>query len=143
MADIPHFKLNTGATIPSVGLGCWQGKAGDNSSDPELVDAIKMAIDTAGYRAKKVDFEAVLTGALKGESPGLRASNPFGAGSGIGDAANGALTNSFTVGRGGSVDRRAEVSAMTLDNVKFRVITQQVTNSLSSIRSVIAEMGRG
>lgn len=100
-------------------------------------------IDTEGYRAKTVNFEAVLSGAMKGESPGLRASNPFGAGSGVGDAANGALSNSFAFGRGGTVDRRAEVSAMTLDNVKFRVITQQVTNSLSSIRSVIAEMGRG
>lgn len=50
MADIPYFKLNTGAKIPSVGLGCWQGKAGDNSSDPEVVDALKLAIDKVGYR---------------------------------------------------------------------------------------------
>ena len=32
---------------------------------------------------------------------------------------------------------------MMNDNVRFRVLTQQVTNQISAMRSVIAEMGRG
>ncbi|MCW2928495.1 MAG: flagellar basal-body rod protein FlgB [Thermoleophilia bacterium] len=101
-------------------------------------------IDTDGYRAKTVNFESALSSAMKGQDPGLLGSSPFGSsGSGVGDAATGALTNAFVTSRGGAVDRRTEVSAMTLDNVKFRVLTQQVTNSLSAVRSVIAEMGRG
>lgn len=104
-------------------------------------------IDTKGYRARTVDFERVLGAAMKGESPGLRAHNPFGAGSPYGDATGGAsLSGMFTSQekRGSAgVDRTTEVSAMMNDNVRFRVITQQVTNQISAVRSVIAEMGRG
>ncbi|SPO23259.1 probable GCY1 - galactose-induced protein of aldo/keto reductase family [Ustilago trichophora] len=56
MADIPSFTLNTGAKIPSVGMGCWQGQPGagqDNSLVSALVTAIKLGyrhLDTAtGY----------------------------------------------------------------------------------------------
>ena len=104
-------------------------------------------IDTEGYRARTVDFERVLGAARKGENPGIRFHNPFGAGSAFGDAQSGAsLSSSFTAEeKHGSkgVSRTTEVSAMMNDNIRFRVITQQVTNSLSSVRSVIAEMGRG
>ncbi|SNX83117.1 probable GCY1 - galactose-induced protein of aldo/keto reductase family [Melanopsichium pennsylvanicum] len=48
MAEIPQFKLNTGAHIPSVGMGCWQGQPGAGA-DNELVDALKKAI-SVGYR---------------------------------------------------------------------------------------------
>ncbi|EST07709.1 NADP-dependent oxidoreductase domain protein [Kalmanozyma brasiliensis GHG001] len=47
-ADIPSFTLNTGAKIPSVGMGCWQGQPGAGK-DNELVDALVKAINV-GYR---------------------------------------------------------------------------------------------
>ncbi len=109
-------------------------------------------IDTKGYRAKTVDFERVLGAAMSGESPGIRFDNPFGAGSTFqaGTSAakeGGTLSSAFAVqqktGKGGTVDRVTEVSSMMNDNVRFRVLTQQVTNQISSVRSVIAEMGRG
>ena len=48
MASIPHFKLNSGYSIPSVGMGCWQGQPGAGV-DNELVDALGVAFKT-GYR---------------------------------------------------------------------------------------------
>lgn len=103
-------------------------------------------IDTEGYQAKTVDFERVLGVAMKGDPPGVRFHNPFGAGSAVGDASTGGtLSSAFAVESGGGkkVDRTTEVSAMMNDNIRFRVITQQVTNQISAVRSVIAEMGRG
>ena len=108
-------------------------------------------IDTQGYRAKTVDFERVLGAAMSGDNPGLRYADPFGAGSAFhaGTAAaseGGTLSSAFaTQDRAGQpgVDRGEEVSAMMNDNVRFRVLTQQVTNQISALRSVIAEMGRG
>ncbi|ETS62974.1 hypothetical protein PaG_02744 [Moesziomyces aphidis] len=47
-ADIPSFTLNTGAKIPSVGMGCWQGQQGAGR-DNELVSALLTAIKV-GYR---------------------------------------------------------------------------------------------
>ena len=38
-----HFALNTGATIPAIGLGTWQAKPG------EVKDAVKHALQV-GYR---------------------------------------------------------------------------------------------
>jgi flagellar basal-body rod protein FlgB len=104
-------------------------------------------VDTKGYRAKTVDFESVLGAALKGEDKGPHWSNPMAGGSAFADAAHGgSLSSAFTVanrsGKAG-VDRTQEVSLMANDNIRFRVLTQQVTNQLSAIRSVIAEMGRG
>ena len=80
-----------------------------------------------------------------------RRADPFGAGSAFhaGTAAaseGGTLSSAFaTQDRAGQpgVDRGEEVSAMMNDNVRFRVLTQQVTNQISALRSVIAEMGRG
>ncbi|TFK48890.1 Aldo/keto reductase [Heliocybe sulcata] len=40
----PNFKLNTGATIPAVGLGTWQSKPG------EVKDAVEYALKEVGYR---------------------------------------------------------------------------------------------
>lgn len=49
MADIPYFTLNTGAKIPSVGMGAWQGSQ-SSGQDKELVAALVDAINKAGYR---------------------------------------------------------------------------------------------
>ena len=102
-------------------------------------------IDTEGYRARTVDFESALKSAMSGDDPGHRYSNPL-AGGAV-DASSGAsLSSSFrTTHRGGApgVDRTTEVAGMMNDNVRFRVLTQQVTNQLSAAKSVIAEMGRG
>ncbi|MCW2923363.1 MAG: flagellar basal body rod protein FlgB [Thermoleophilia bacterium] len=104
-------------------------------------------IDTEGYRAKTVNFERVLGAALNEPDPGTMAHNPFGASRAVADASDGAsLSGSFAAenkrGKAG-VDRTTEVSDMMNDNIRFRVITQQVTNQISAVRSVIAEMGRG
>lgn len=104
-------------------------------------------IDTEGYRAKTVDFERVLRSAMQGSDPGVRLHNPLGPDGAHAGAQRGAsLSASFTTeevrGKDG-VDRTSQVAQMMNDNVRFRVITQQVTNSISSVRSVIAEMGRG
>lgn len=48
MADIPSFTLNTGAKIPSVGMGCWQGQPGPGL-DNELTSALLKAF-SVGYR---------------------------------------------------------------------------------------------
>lgn len=47
-ADIPSFTLNTGANIPSVGMGCWQGQPGAGQ-DQDLVSALVTAVKL-GYR---------------------------------------------------------------------------------------------
>lgn len=108
-------------------------------------------IDTEGYRAKTVDFERVLGAAMHGDNPGVRVGNPFGAGSAFragtsAAAEGGSLSSMFAKQQrssGKGVDRVTEVTAMMNDNIRFRVLTQQVTNQISSIRSVISEMGRG
>ena len=103
-------------------------------------------VDTEGYHAKTVDFESVLSAARKGDDPGNNYRNPFGPGSAVGDAASGSsLASTFAVEKSSKadVDRTTEVSEMMNDNVRFRVLTQQVTNQISAMRSVIAEMGRG
>lgn len=48
MAKLHTFKLNTGALIPSVGMGCWRGQPG-LGPDKELMRSLKLAIQ-AGYR---------------------------------------------------------------------------------------------
>ncbi len=107
-------------------------------------------VDTDGYRAKTVDFERVLGAALKGEKDGTYYDDPFGANSayhsGVEAASQGASLSSMFAEQQRTkpgVDRANEVSAMMNDNVRFRVISQQVTNQISAVRSVIAEMGRG
>jgi flagellar basal-body rod protein FlgB len=106
-------------------------------------------IDTKGYQAKTVDFEKVLSAKLKGDDPGLMYSNPLASpdSSSVRDAQDAAsLSQHFSAsnrtGQPG-VDRTTEVSMMMNDNIRFRVLTQQVTNSISAMRSVISEMGRG
>jgi flagellar basal-body rod protein FlgB len=100
-------------------------------------------VDTEGYHAKTVDFERVLGAAMKGEDPGNMYYSQFSA---AGDAVAGsAISGKFGVERSHKegVDRTTEVSEMMNDNVRFRVLSQQVTNQISAVRSVIAEMGRG
>jgi len=104
-------------------------------------------VDTKGYRAKTVDFEGVLGSAMQGDAPGIRFNNPLATASSMRDGADGAsLSSQFSVetkaGKAG-VNRTTEVSEMANDNIRFRVLTQTVTNNISAVRSVIAEMGRG
>jgi glycerol 2-dehydrogenase (NADP+) len=51
----PVFKLNTGASIPSVGLGTWQSKPTELEEVAPFTfrtnnQAVIYAIDTVGYR---------------------------------------------------------------------------------------------
>lgn len=104
-------------------------------------------IDTKGYHAKTLDFESVLSSALNKPDPGTMFGNPLATASSLRDGVDGAsLSSRFKTTRAageGGVDRTTEVSEMSNDNVRYRVLSQQVTNSLSAVRSVIAEMGRG
>jgi len=103
-------------------------------------------IDTEGYRSKTVDFERVLGAAMQHDDPGTMFRNPLGGTGSVGDAYGaGDLVSRFSEKRSAEqgVNRTTEVAEMMNDNVRFRVLTQQVTNQISAMRSVIAEMGRG
>ena len=104
-------------------------------------------VDTKGYRARTVDFESVLGAAVNGKDPGIRFNNPLAGASSVLDARHGgAISNAFSISdRKGDagVDKSTEVGRMMNDNIRFRVLTQSVTNQISSMRSVISEMGRG
>jgi flagellar basal-body rod protein FlgB len=115
-------------------------------------------IDTPGYQARTVDFESTLRKALKSDDA---STGPMGANGAmlpnpIADAATaGELSGTFNVvkrpisrfgdgtGNSDGIDRTQEVSDMMTDNIRFRVLSQQVTNRISELRSVIQEMGRG
>jgi flagellar basal-body rod protein FlgB len=104
-------------------------------------------VDTAGYQAKTVDFESVLSAAATSSS---NAGSPMDANgahmpNSVSDAMTaGKLTSQFAVEQTGSrVNRGHEVQQMMLDNIRFRVLSQQVTNRISELRNVISEMGRG
>lgn len=107
-------------------------------------------IDTPNYQARTVDFESTLRGAIDaGRSGNPMAADGAQLSSSVADSVTaGELTSKFAVeGRpgapGGRVDRTQEVSSMMNDNIRFRVLSQQVTNRISGLRSVISEMGRG
>lgn len=108
-------------------------------------------VDTEGYRARTVDFEKVLRSHLS--------SGPTPAGGGSGMGADGAalpssMSDAMTGGglatrfsvvkRAGTtgVSRNTEVGEMAMDAIRFRVLTQQVTNRINGLRGVISEMGR-
>lgn len=46
MTSVPTFKLNTGATLPSVGMGCWMGEPGKGD---EVISGLTEAFKV-GYR---------------------------------------------------------------------------------------------
>ena len=123
----------------------------DGISMRQQVHAENIAnVDTEGYKARTVDFENVLSHALTSTS--TDASNGAG-GSGFGSAVAGAqggadnLSSHFTTsirrGAAGHVDGTQETSEMMNDNVRYRVLSQQVTNRLQELKGVISEMGRG
>ena len=131
--------LGTNFGIMSAGL--------DGLAQRQQVHAENLAnVDTPGYRARAVNFEGELSSAMAQAQAHGAESSMFAAAPGIGsssanDARNGAA---FSVSRtNGPVDRQAEVHAMMNDNIRYRVLTQQVTNRLSELRSVLSEMGRG
>jgi flagellar basal-body rod protein FlgB len=100
-------------------------------------------VDTPGYQARTVDFESTLRSAMSapGDDHSLMTAAPALRNGPLGDAQDG---SSFTASaNGGPVDRYAEVQGMMNDNIRYRVLTQQVTNRLSELRSVLSETGRG
>lgn len=107
-------------------------------------------VDTPGYQSRTVDFESVLANAREG-SFGHGASPLAADGaalpSSIADAATGGgLSGRFAVTTrpgGGPTSELTETSEMMNDNIRFRTLTQQVTNRISALKSVLAEMGRG
>lgn len=104
-------------------------------------------IDTEGYQARTVDFESTLKNAIDEPSNSPLGANGAGLPNSVSDAAvgSGALQSNFQVkatpGAPG-VNKDHEVSEMMNDNIRFRVLSQQVTNRISELRSVIAEIGR-
>lgn len=112
-------------------------------------------VDTVGYRSKTVDFEKVLSSELNAPaSISPMAADGAMMPSSMSDAATGAgavsgvrphLSTRFAAqARGGTpgVNRNTEVNEMVTDSIRFRVLTQQVTNRISGLRAVISEMGR-
>jgi flagellar basal-body rod protein FlgB len=105
-------------------------------------------LDTPGYTPKTVDFESTLKAAIDNPGAGSDPMNADGAAlpSSVGDAATGAggLSANFTItDRSGTMNTASEVEAMVNDNVRYRVLSQQVTNRISTMRSVLSELGRG
>jgi flagellar basal-body rod protein FlgB len=109
-------------------------------------------VDTVGYRARTVDFEKVLSSELNAPATvSPMAADGAMMPSSMSDAATGAgalrphLSSRFAAkARGGSpgVNRNTEVNKMVTDSLRFRILTQQVTNRISGLRAVISEMGR-
>ncbi|CAO1622112.1 unnamed protein product [Parajaminaea phylloscopi] len=67
--EIPHFKLNTGAKVPAVGLGVWLGKPGaEDINHRHVEDAIEIALEK-GYRhidtARLYDNETQVGNAIR------------------------------------------------------------------------------
>lgn len=104
-------------------------------------------VNTEGYKARTVNFEAALRSAIrlpKGAS--IAAAAPGGPATVADARLGGALASRFapsTRRGGGPVDKTHEVGLMMNDNIRYRVLTQQITNRISELRSVISEMGRG
>jgi flagellar basal-body rod protein FlgB len=105
-------------------------------------------VNTEGYNAKTVSFEGSLRAAMaapKGAS--LATAAPGVSPAAVGDARiGGHLASRFASTQrrgGGEVSKTQEVQLMMNDNIRYRVLTQQVTNRISELRSVISEMGRG
>jgi flagellar basal-body rod protein FlgB len=103
-------------------------------------------LSTPGYHAKTVDFESTLRAAI--DAPG--GSSPMDADgatlpSSVSDGVTGAggLSGNFTTtDLATPVSKDAEVEAMVNDNVRYRVLSQQVTNRISTMRTVLSELGR-
>jgi flagellar basal-body rod protein FlgB len=107
-------------------------------------------IDTPGYHARTVDFEAVLKNALSsvaGNGTGPMSANGAMLPNAAADAiTSGKLSSQFAVTEQPGAhpsDRAQEVSAMMNDNLRFRMLTNQVNNRISELKNVISEMGRG
>ena len=103
-------------------------------------------VNTAGYKAKTVDFENVLATAMHDQD---RQRSPLDANgarlpNSLSDAmTSGTLTSHFaTTSTGHGVNKTEEVQQMMMDNIRYRILTQQVTNRISELRNVISEMGR-
>lgn len=100
-------------------------------------------INTKGYTAQTVNFEQQLEAMKQAKSP-MAANGAMMPGS-VADGATGgiAVQPKFAVtSTGKTVKREEEIGAMMNDNIRFRLLSQQVTNRISALRSVIAEIGR-
>ncbi len=145
----------------------------DGLAQRQRVHAENLAnVDTEGYTARTVDFEQQLKAARRSDDAGdalARLSDDSGGVDGFdsaSDASDGADldaatdpaststardgADSLVPGRefrvsdsGKAVNRTSEAAAMMNDNIRFRVLTQQANNRISSLRSVLNEMGRG
>lgn len=105
-------------------------------------------IDTEGYRARTVNFEDVLSHAINTDDRGPSSLAGGGGAGGVKDAISGSnfsthFTSSERHGASAHVDRTQETSEMMNDNVRYRVLSQQVANRLQELKGVISEMGRG
>lgn len=106
-------------------------------------------VNTPGYRARTVNFETALRSARNVPPPGtsLATAAPGLVPTTVMDARlGGELASSFapTVRPGGGpVDKTYEVGQMMNDNIRYRVLTQQVTQKLNKVKEIISEMGRG
>lgn len=119
-------------------------------------------IDTEGYQAKTVDFERQLSSAMQ-TANSHKASPMMADGAGLPNTMSDAMTggmlfdgmgnggaNKFSkpgfrssvMPGGGGVNRIQETNQMMADMVRFRFLSQNVTNRLSGLRSVLSEMGR-
>jgi len=101
--------------------------------------------DTAGYKARTVDFESVLSHALSADPNAAAdgtASATAGAQAGV-DNLSSHFVSTQRRGADAQVDRTQETSDMMNDNVRYRVLSQQITNQLQELKGVISEMGRG
>jgi len=115
----------------------------DGISMRQQVHAENIAnIDTEGYKARTVDFESVLSHALNTGTDGSGSGSTTGAQGGV-DNLSSHFVSTQRRGADAQVDRTQETSDMMNDNVRYRVLSQQITNQLQELKGVISEMGRG
>ncbi len=105
-------------------------------------------IDTPGFQARRVDFEGTLRSAMTSSAQGSNsialsadgAKMPSPLADGI---TSGELASKFSMSRSAEAPTKEDITnSMVETNIRYRVLTQQITNRLNGLRTVLNEIGK-